>query len=125
VKRVDKAYRWVRRWILVIAAASLASTLIPGAKDLAWSFLLGLLLGGLNFHLLLSGLRRALRLHPGTAHGSFQVASFFRLIVVGGLLLWAAKQGPQLLAWPVLVGFFMPEILFFIELYGRTKEESL
>ncbi len=122
--RVDRSYRTVRGGIVILGVASLLLTFIPATKDLAWSALLGLLLGGLNFHLLLSGLRRALRLHPGTAHGSFQVASFFRLVVVGGLLLWAAVQGPRLLAWPVLGGFFLPEILFFIEFYRGAKEES-
>lgn len=122
--RVDRSYRTVRRGIVLLGVASLLLTFIPETKDLAWSALLGLLLGGLNFHLLLSGLRRALRLHPGTAHGSFQVASFFRLVVVGGLLLWAAVQGPRLLVWPVLVGFFLPEIMFFVEFYGGAKEES-
>ncbi len=125
MRAVDEAYRWVRRWLWLIGGASLLLTLIPEIKDLGWSLLLGLLLGWLNFHLLLSGLRRVLKLNPGKAQGPFQVASFFRLVVVGGLLWWAVIKGPHLVAWPLLIAVFLPEILFVVKLYGRTKEESL
>ncbi len=121
---VDKAYRWVRRWLLWMGVATIALTFLPEIKDVAWSLLLGLLLGWLNFHLLLRGLSRVLRLNPGKAEGPFQVASFFRLVVIGGLLGWAASRGPDLIVWPILIGFFLPEVLFFVRFYGRAKEES-
>ncbi len=124
MKRVDEANRLVRRWVVLLSVVSLLMTWVPGIKELAWSLGLGLVLGWLNFHLLLSGLRRALRLSPSSAPGAFQVGSFVRLLLIGGLLLWALLKGPQLMVWPVVLGILGPEVLFVVEFYGRTKEES-
>ncbi len=125
MKRVDETNRWVRRWVMLLSMVSLLMTWIPGIKELAWSLGLGLVLGWLNFHLLLSGLRRSLRLSPSTARGAFQVGSLVRWLLVGGLLLWALLKGPHLMVWLLVLGIFGPEVLFVAEFYGRTKEESI
>lgn len=116
--------RQVRRIVAVMAAVSLGFAIVPALKLVAFSSALGLILGGLNYHLLLSGLMRALRLHPGSARGAFQVASIVRLGLVVGLIYWASQHGPRLEALPLFVGLFIPEALFVALWYGRTKEES-
>lgn len=73
----------------------------------------------------MSGLRRALGLHAGAAQGAFQVSSFVRLALIGGLLYWAAHKGAHLHAVPILMGLFLPEVIFLVRLYGVREEDSM
>lgn len=124
VSDVGRTGRRVERIAAMTAAVSLGAALVPALKLVAFSLALGLIVGGLNHHLLLSGLRRVFRLHRRSALGAFQVAGLVRIGLVVGLIYWASQHGPHLAVLPLLVGLFIPEVLFVALWYGRTKEES-
>jgi hypothetical protein len=110
--RFDAAGRVAFRWGWGIAVLVGLGLLVPVVRWLAWSLLLGDLIGLLNVRMLTSAIRRGTaRLRGAGATSALTVAGLVRFAVVLALLAWGITEGPHVSVWPLLIGLFLPEVL--------------
>ncbi|MBX5467553.1 MAG: ATP synthase subunit I [Firmicutes bacterium] len=123
--RWQRAARVARTVAWSAVAVGAGAVWIGGRMPWGWSWLVGSLMGALNFQLLASGLRRALGLKPGAAQGAFFASSLVRLGMMGALLYWVSGRGPSLSAGWVLAGVFLPQVVFLVSYYRTREEDSM
>ncbi len=110
--RYDRASAFTHRGFWVLAGLGVAAYVTPAAKDLGLSFLVGLLMGLLNVRMLSSAFRRGLKIRSKAAASSLSVAGVLRLVLIVGVMAWLLTTRTDVKPWPLVGGFFMPEVLF-------------
>lgn len=110
--RYDRASALVHRGFWLLAGLGVAAYLVPAAKTVALSFLIGLLMGLLNVRMLASSLRRGVRMRTGAASSALSMAGILRLVLVVGVMAWLFTTRPVVKPWPLIGGFFVPEVIF-------------
>lgn len=110
--RYDRALALTHRGFWVLAGLGVAAYLTPSVKGLGLSFLVGLLMGLLNVRMLASSFRRGLKIPSRAASSALSMAGILRLVLVMGVMAWLLTTRPDVKPWPLVGGFFMPEVLF-------------
>jgi hypothetical protein len=125
MSRWHTAARLARTVSFASVAAGVVALWATHRHPAAWSWVVGSLLGVLNFQMLASGIQRALGLGAGAAQGAFLASSLLRLGLMGVLLYWLASRGPQLWAGYLLAGVFLPQAVFLVRYYRTREEDSM
>ena len=124
--RFDAAMRLAYRLGWAVAALGGLGLVVSALRPVAWSLLLGDLIGLLNVRMLGSALKRGVTQLSGSgASSALTVAGLVRFGLVLALLALGITAGPKVSVWPLLMGLFLPEVILGRQLiWGREPWET-